>query len=77
MLVPVQLRPPVPNLHLLPIIDVLKAPNHGAFFCLPYNYCPVLSIDVPPCLGVYSGVYIERYPHGAKYTPNQECKNLR
>ena len=26
-------RPPVPYLHLLPIIDVLKAPNYGAFFC--------------------------------------------
>ena len=47
MLVPVQLRPPVPYLHLLPIVDVLKAPNHGAFFCLGVYFLSIVEC----CLG--------------------------
>ena len=44
MLVPVQLRPPVPYLHLLPIVDVLKAPNHGAFFLLFFELIDPVNI---------------------------------
>ena len=62
MLVPVQLRPPVPYLHLLPIVDVLKAPNHGAFFCLLINNCPALSIDVPHTKGYIQGYILRDIP---------------
>jgi hypothetical protein len=47
MLVPVQLRPPVPYLHLLPIIDVHKAPLYGAFLCLMvYYYSRRVPLDM-------------------------------
>ena len=52
---PVQLRPPVPYLHLLPIIDVLKAPNYGAFFCSFFALMSPGNIFLY-MLGSFSGV---------------------